>query len=250
MPTADAPAGGTLPTGGTTRAGDAELLHLPLQGGPLHAQAGRGPVRAAQHPAGLAQDAEDVLPLGVGQRDRRGGRRRRPATAAGLQVAERDLQRRARREDDRALDDVLQLADVARPGVAHQGVHDRGRDGLDLPAHPPGEPLGEMADQQRDVVAALAQRRQHDREDVQAVVEVAAEAAVGRPSAPGRGSWPPPGARPPGSSACCPGARTPAPAARGAAWAAAPAECRRPRRGTASPGGPARSGRPSARWRR
>ena len=36
-----------------------------------------------------------------------------------------------------------------------------------------------MADQQRDVVAALAQGRQHDREHVQAVVEVAAEAAVG-----------------------------------------------------------------------
>ena len=36
-----------------------------------------------------------------------------------------------------------------------------------------------MADQPRDVVRPLAQRRQHEREHVQPVVEVLAEAAVG-----------------------------------------------------------------------
>ena len=41
-----------------------------------------------------------------------------------------------------------------------------------LPAHPPGEYLGEMADQPRNVVGALPQGRQQDREHVQAVVEV------------------------------------------------------------------------------
>ena len=107
------------------------------------------------------------------------GRRLGPARRGGLQVAEGDLERRARGEDDRPLDDVLQLADVARPGVADQGLHDRGRDGLDPPAHPPGELLGEVADQPRDVVRPLPQRRQHEREDVQPVVEVLAEAAVG-----------------------------------------------------------------------
>src|SRR5208283_2205650 len=96
-----------------------------------------------------------------------------------LQVDQRDLKRRAGGEDDRAFDDVLQLPDIARPGVAHQGLHDRGRDRLDPPAHAPGEPLGKMADQRRDVVAALAQGRQHQWEHVQAVVEVTAEAAVG-----------------------------------------------------------------------
>jgi hypothetical protein len=40
-----------------------------------------------------------------------------------LQIAGRNLERRPRREDNRAFDDVLELADVARPGVAHQGVH-------------------------------------------------------------------------------------------------------------------------------
>src|SRR5215813_11230269 len=47
------------------------------------------------------------------------------------------------------------------------------------PAHPPREPLGEMAGKHRDVLGALAQGRQHDREYVQAIVEVAAKAAVG-----------------------------------------------------------------------
>ena len=67
------------------------------------------------------------------------------------------MKRRAGGKTDRATDDVLQLPDVARPRVANQGLHDRGRDGLDSPARLPGEPLGKMADQRRNVVAALAQ---------------------------------------------------------------------------------------------
>ena len=54
--------------------GDAEFSHFLLQGRTLHPQAGRGPLRAGHHPAGLAEGAEDVLPLGVGQRHRRGSR--------------------------------------------------------------------------------------------------------------------------------------------------------------------------------
>ena len=53
---------------------DAELLHLPVQRGTLHPQADRGTFRAAQHPTCLAEDTENVLPLGVGQREC-GGRR-------------------------------------------------------------------------------------------------------------------------------------------------------------------------------
>ena len=96
---------------------------------------------------------------------RRGGLRLipHPFSLIPVKVAEGDLQRRAGGEDDRALDDVLQLADVARPGVARQGIHDRGRDGFDPPAHAAGELLGEMAHQSRDVVAALPQGRQHHR---------------------------------------------------------------------------------------
>src|SRR4051812_26332897 len=76
---------------------DAELLNFRLEGGPFHGQTSRRAVAAAEHPPGFAEDAEDVVPFGVGEGDgwaseprRRGG--------IGLQVAEVDVQRRARRE--------------------------------------------------------------------------------------------------------------------------------------------------------
>src|SRR5262245_43496240 len=55
-------------------AGDAELLHFGLEGGPFHRQTGRGPVRTTQHPARFAENTEDVLPFGVGQGPWRFGR--------------------------------------------------------------------------------------------------------------------------------------------------------------------------------
>src|ERR1700720_2983015 len=71
--------------------GDAELGHLLLQSGTLHPQAGRGPLWTSHHPAGYAQDAEDMLPFGVGQRDRRTVRPIR-GRGSGLQVVRRDVQ--------------------------------------------------------------------------------------------------------------------------------------------------------------
>ena len=47
------------------------------------------------------------------------------------------------------------------------------------PAHPPCDLLHEMADEPGDVFAALAQRREHDWEHVQAIIEVVAKLAVG-----------------------------------------------------------------------
>src|SRR5262249_49922528 len=44
--------------------------------------------------------------------------------------------------------------------------------------HPPGESIHEVSDERRDVLGTLAQGRQVDREDVQSVVEVVAEAAL------------------------------------------------------------------------
>ncbi len=53
---------------------DAGLLHLPVQHRTLHPQAGRGPLGRAHHSARHAEGTEDVLPLGVGEREP-GGRR-------------------------------------------------------------------------------------------------------------------------------------------------------------------------------
>ena len=96
--------------------------------------------------------------------------RRSAASAAGgarahLRVA----------DDDRALDGVLELADVARPVVAHQHVDRRRRDPLDVLPVLARELLEEVVGEQQDVRLPLAQRRHEDREHVQPVVEILAE---------------------------------------------------------------------------
>ena len=91
---------------------------------------------------------------------------------------ERDGQPRAGREDDRSLDQVLELADVPGPCVVAQRVQGLGRNRLDLPLHPRGEAPDEVPDQRLDVLRALPQRRDADREDVQAIIEVITEAVL------------------------------------------------------------------------
>ena len=75
-------------------------------------------------------------------------------------------------EDHRPLDHVAQLPDVARPAVAHQGIHVF----LRYPLHALAEGLGELLDhgphEQRDVVPTLPQGRDGDGKHVQTVVEI------------------------------------------------------------------------------
>ena len=86
----------------------------------------------------------------------------------------------AGREDQRPLDDIAELADIARPVVRlerrHRLVRQRRR------RDPPlGREAGEeMVDQLGNVLAPLAQRREAHRHDVQPIVEVLAEAALRR----------------------------------------------------------------------
>ena len=86
----------------------------------------------------------------------------------------------ARREDDRPLDDVPQLADVARPVIGLERGHRVGRRRCGV-----GTPLlggvarGEMADELGNVLAPLGERRQVHRNDVQPVIEILAEPAGG-----------------------------------------------------------------------
>jgi hypothetical protein len=81
-------------------------------------------------------------------------------------------------QDDGPLDGVLQLADVAGPGVAGQlgagGVAEAGDLGVVLLDEAAQEVLGE----QQGVAAAQAQRRQLDVHDVEAIIKVLAEAAL------------------------------------------------------------------------
>src|SRR5580658_3926027 len=108
----------------------------------------------------------------IGHRGLRG--RQRPAHLGG-QILRAELLTIA--EEDGALDDVLELADVARPGVGREDV-----EGLRLDTrHVLLEALVELAekvlDEQRNVPGSLAQRRQPDGDDVEAIVEVLTEDA-------------------------------------------------------------------------
>ena len=106
---------------------------------------------------------------------------RRTASASGSRLAELtedvgvDLERRTGREDDGTLEDVLQLADVARPGYAMSRRSVPGSIPSNRLPIRAGELVEEELHQERDVLGALAERRELDREDAEAVVEVLAE---------------------------------------------------------------------------
>ena len=70
---------------------------------------------------------------------------------------------------------VAQLTDVAGPLVLLQGFHSLGLEGRDGFAHVLCDDFQEVANQQRDVILAFAQRRHLYDNDAQAVVEVFAE---------------------------------------------------------------------------
>src|SRR5688572_23847736 len=81
-------------------------------------------------------------------------------------------------QDHHAFERVPQLADVARPAIADEPPHDFRRDlsrrgvlvGCNL--------LEEMLDQDRDVVDAIAQRREDNLHDVEPIEQVLAERAI------------------------------------------------------------------------
>ena len=83
-------------------------------------------------------------------------------------------------QDLRPFQHVGQLADVAGPIVARQRVHRLGRRCVNG-CGPICRVVEEMLDQLGNVLPAIAQRRQMDRDDVEAIVQILAE--LGRPSA-------------------------------------------------------------------
>src|SRR5262245_34993752 len=74
-----------------------------------------------------------------------------------------------------ALDRVLQLANVAGPIVSHHGPANRFADAAYFLRVLTAERLDEMRDEQWDVFAALAQRRQTDGCNLQAKVQILAK---------------------------------------------------------------------------
>lgn len=78
-------------------------------------------------------------------------------------------------EEDEALNDVAQLADVAGPGVAEQFGDGFWREQFFFPAILRGDLASEMGDQVWKILGALAKRRQGQGKDVDTVVEIAAK---------------------------------------------------------------------------
>src|SRR6266576_1279631 len=92
-----------------------------------------------------------------------------------FEFRERDAQLFAGREKHRAFNEILEFADVAGPGVALEGLHGVGGNVLHLFIEAAAESLHEVTYEQGNVFVALAQRRNLDGENVQAVIEVVAE---------------------------------------------------------------------------
>ena len=179
-------------------------------------------------------------------------RRRRGACAFGPERAgELALgHQRAVRQHARALDDVLQLADVALPARARAARARRPASGRGSACASARALAHERRGQIRNVLAAIAQRRQRHLDDVEAVEEIAAETAgghLGAQIAVGRGDR---RSRRRASAAAIRRAAPRRSRARAAAWPAPRAAARRLRRGTACRRAPPRTRRPSIRPRR
>src|SRR3989442_13934967 len=93
---------------------DAEPLYPRLERGALETQAGGGPVRTSQPPVGLVQRSENGFAL---RRLERGGAPGRPHRATA-ELRHGHAKGGPARQDDGALDRVLELAHVSRPGIA------------------------------------------------------------------------------------------------------------------------------------
>src|SRR5206468_7630938 len=104
------------PRSGTAE--DAELFHAGLEGRSLEAQDSGGAALTADPPSGLVENRGDVPAFEVLQ-----AARLRLRIAAGRSRHEfAKLEAALGREDDRPLDDVLQFAHVAGPGIGGQAV--------------------------------------------------------------------------------------------------------------------------------
>src|SRR5689334_24379341 len=103
------------------RPADAKFAHAVIERGAVHAEARRGAAWTADHPTRFAEDAQNVIALDGFERRRAvgddGGTRR------AFEFSERNLERRAARQDHAAFDEILQLANVAGPVVTHQRGH-------------------------------------------------------------------------------------------------------------------------------
>jgi hypothetical protein len=95
------------------------------------------------------------------------------------EFSERCIERFAARQDHCPLNEILQLTNIAGPVPRYESLHDYRRNGFNLLLHLLGKLLHKITHQLWNVFLTFAQRWYPDRKDMQAVVRITAEFAVG-----------------------------------------------------------------------
>src|SRR5258707_471314 len=95
-----------------------------------------------------------------------------------MQIISRYVQNRVLRNDNGALDHVLQFADVAGPRILDQRRNGFGRDGIDSLPHLPAVLLYEVSHEQRNVFGPLTQGRNSHWKYVETIVQIGAELLI------------------------------------------------------------------------
>src|SRR6202158_124367 len=156
-------------------ASNTEPAHLVLQRSSLKAEALCRSTPAGYPSRRSFQSVDDCLPLCLLE-----GRRCRNNSAASgsVQLCSWHIQFVPLREYHAALNEVLQLADIAWPIGIHQSLHRGSWDRPDALLHTAGEARHKKVDQELNVFASFAQRRDFDRKHPQPVKKVLAELIV------------------------------------------------------------------------
>src|SRR6266851_5405757 len=155
-------------------------LQLVAQRADRDAENGRGMGAIAE---AMLQRLDDEVAkhIGDGAADQRAARLRAHALCfavlAGRQHDGVRAELAAARQEDGAMHGVLQLAHIAAPGVAAQHVAQRDGNAAVFDAVRRRVFLGEMLGERLDVLRPLAQRRDAQIDDVEAEIEILAEAA-------------------------------------------------------------------------
>src|SRR5271157_876278 len=168
-------AGDRMPSGRIIGARDTKPAHLVLQRSSLKSEALCGSPFAGYSSGRAFQSIEDCLPLCLLE----GGRCRDNGAASGsVQLCSWHIQFVPLREYHAALNKVLQLADISWPIGIYQSLHRGSRDSPDALLHTPGEARHKKVDQELNVFAPFAQRRDFDRKHPQPVKKVLAKLIV------------------------------------------------------------------------
>src|SRR3984893_16647666 len=129
------------------------------------------------NPITLLEGLKDLLTLGFFQNVvecavcfgfRRNGSSFRMTGLGQLQIRDIDAKRRTCRNNYGAFDYILQLSYIPGPVISAQGIHRGRRNGFYRLVHTSGELLREMPYQERDIAFTLSQRRNVNREHVEA----------------------------------------------------------------------------------